>query len=108
MRTATALTLMAIGAIFTFAITAHPSFLNLQVVGLVLIVTGVCGLVLPRRGRGWLRRSVLVKGSPDFTGARRDEREDTAELAPVPDGWDGEPQPEPPVERESVVEFTEK
>jgi hypothetical protein len=108
MRTATALTLMAIGAIFTFAITAHPSFLNLQVVGVVLIVTGVCGLVLPRRGRGWLRRSVLVKGSPDFTSVRRDEREDTAELGPVPDGWDGEPQPEPPVERESVVEFTEK
>jgi hypothetical protein len=108
MRTATALTLMAIGAIFTFAITAHPSFLNLQVVGLVLIVTGVCGLVLPRRGRGWLRRSVLLKGSPDFTNVHRDEREDTAELAPVPDGWDGQPQPDLPVERESVVEFTEK
>jgi hypothetical protein len=98
MRTATALTLMAIGAIFTFAITAHPSFLNIQVVG----------LVLPRRGRGWLRRSVLVKGTPDFTGVRHDEREDTAELGPVPDGWDGQSQPGSPVERESVVEFTEK
>ena len=69
MKSATALTILAIGAVFAFAVTAHPSFLNLQVVGWVLMLTGITGLVIPRRGRGWLRRSVLVKGSPDFTEA---------------------------------------
>jgi hypothetical protein len=73
MKTATALTITAIGAIFAFAITAHPSFLNLQVVGWVLILTGVSGLLIPRRGRGWLRRTVLVKGSPDFTASASSE-----------------------------------
>ena len=57
--------LIAIGAIFTFAITAHPSFLNLQIAGLVVMATGVAGLLLPRRGQeGWLRRrTVLRKGA---------------------------------------------
>ena len=65
MRTATSLTLLAIGAILTFAITAHPSFLNLQVAGLVVMATGAAGLFLPRRGQqGWLRRrTVLRKGT---------------------------------------------
>ena len=65
MKTVTCLTLIAIGAIFTFAITAHPSFLNLQVVGLVVMATGVAGLLLPRRGQeGWLRRrTILRKGA---------------------------------------------
>ena len=65
MKTVTCLTLIAIGAIFTFAITAHPSFLNLQIAGLVVMATGVAGLLLPRRGQeGWLRRrTVLRKGA---------------------------------------------
>src|SRR5262247_1759692 len=67
MKSATALTLVAIGAIFAFAVTAHPSFVNIQVLGWVLMLTGIVGLVIPRRGRGWLRRSVLMKGSPDIT-----------------------------------------
>ena len=46
MRTASCLTLIAIGAIFTFAVTAHPSFLNLQIAGVVIMATGVAGLGL--------------------------------------------------------------
>jgi hypothetical protein len=61
MRTATSLALVAIGAIFAFAITRSPSFLNLQVVGWVLMLTGAVGAIIPRRGSGWLRRSVVVK-----------------------------------------------
>ncbi len=62
MKTVTCLTLIAIGAIFTFAITAHPSFLNLQIAGLVVMATGVAGLLLPRRGQeGWLRRRMVVR-----------------------------------------------
>ncbi|HUJ08189.1 MAG TPA: hypothetical protein VLX31_18960 [Streptosporangiaceae bacterium] len=116
MRTATALSITAIGAIFAFAITAHPSFLNLQAVGWILILTGICGLVIPRRGRGWLRRTVLVKGSPDFTATpHRGDVLDPA--APVPGtvlsrsaiaGDDTVPAADGPVERESIVEFMEK
>src|SRR5258708_20058901 len=51
MKSATALTLLAIGAIFAFAVTAHPSFVNFQVLGWVLMLTGIIGLVIPRRGK---------------------------------------------------------
>jgi Domain of unknown function (DUF6458) len=61
MRTATGLALIAIGAILAFAITASPSFLNLQVAGWILILTGVAGMLVPRRGYGWLRRRVVVR-----------------------------------------------
>ena len=64
MRTATGLALIAIGAILTFAVTAHPSFLNLQVAGIVIMLTGVAGLFLPKPAQGWLRRrTVLRRGS---------------------------------------------
>jgi|SRR6266480_4755758 len=58
MRTATGLALVAIGAILAFAVTTSPSFLNLQVAGWILILTGVAGLFVPRRGYGWMRRVV--------------------------------------------------
>lgn len=106
MKSATALTTLAIGAIFAFAVTAHPSFLNVQVLGWVLMLTGITGLVIPRRGKGWLRRSVLVKGSPDFTeAAAAESRKPAAALGPAdsaPTVVDGQ------VERESIVEYIEK
>ncbi len=106
MKSATALTILAVGAVFAFAVTAHPSFLNLQVLGWVLMLTGIVGLVIPRRGRGWLRRSVLVKGSPDFTdSAGPAARRQIAALEPAesaPTVLDGQ------VERESIVEYIEK
>jgi hypothetical protein len=61
MRTATGLALVAIGAIFTFAITAHPSFLNLQIAGVVIMATGVAGLFLRRPSQGWLRRRTVLR-----------------------------------------------
>jgi hypothetical protein len=64
MRTATGLALVAIGAILAFAVTAHPSFLNLQVAGWVIMLTGVAGMAIPRRGYGWLRRRVVVRRPP--------------------------------------------
>jgi hypothetical protein len=59
MRTATGLALVAIGAILAFAVTTSPSFLNLQVAGWILMLTGVAGLLVPRRGYGWMRRVVV-------------------------------------------------
>ena|SRR5215469_12857525 len=65
MRTASCLTLIAIGAIFTFAVTAHTSFLNLQIAGVVIMATGVAGLILPRRNQpGWLRRRTILRRNP--------------------------------------------
>jgi hypothetical protein len=61
MRTATSLTLVAIGAILTFAVTAHPRWLNLQVAGVVIMLVGVAGLILNRTGYGWLRRRVVLR-----------------------------------------------
>ncbi len=60
MKSTTSLTLVAAGAILAFAISRSPSFLNLQVVGWVLIATGGIGAIIPRRGYGWLRRSLVV------------------------------------------------
>ncbi len=63
MKTATSLTLLAIGAILAFAVTAHPSFFSFRVAGWVLMVIGVVGAVLSRRGNGWLRRRVVLTGT---------------------------------------------
>jgi hypothetical protein len=64
MKLAPGLTLIAVGAIFTFAITTSPSWLNLQIVGVILMATGVAGLFLPQRAQGWLRRRMVVRRGP--------------------------------------------
>src|SRR5258708_26319672 len=103
MKSATALTLLAIGAIFAFAVTAHPSFVNFQVLGWVLMLTRIIGLVIPRRGKSWLRRSVLVKGSPDPTeSVDADSRKLVTPLTSThspPTVADGQ------VQRESMLQF---
>jgi hypothetical protein len=52
MKTATALTLVAIGAILAFAVNAHMAYLNLHVAGAILILTGAAGAIVPRSGMG--------------------------------------------------------
>ena len=64
MRTATGLTLIAFGAILAFAVQGHPSWLNIQVVGWVIMLTGVAGMAIPRRGYGWLRRRMVLRRGP--------------------------------------------
>lgn len=64
MRTATGLFLIAVGAILAFAVQGHPSWLNIQVVGWVIMLTGVAGMVIPRRGYGWLRRRMVLRRGP--------------------------------------------
>ena len=61
MRTATSLALIAIGAIFTFAVSAHPSFLNLQIAGVVIMATGIAELFLRKPTQGWLRRRTTLR-----------------------------------------------
>jgi len=62
MKTATALTLVAIGAILAFAVTAQPHFFSFHMAGWVLIVVGLLGTVLPRRGRSSVRRHLELSG----------------------------------------------
>src|SRR5258708_11993544 len=65
MRTASCLALLRHRRNFTFAVTAHPSFLNLQITGVVIMATGVAGLILPRRRQqGWLRRRTILRRRP--------------------------------------------
>ena len=69
MKTATSLTLIAVGAIVAFAITAHLAFLNLQVTGWVLILTGLAGALITRNS--WLRRTLVAKDPPRRPRGRR-------------------------------------
>jgi hypothetical protein len=61
MRNATALTLIAVGAILTFAVTAHLGFLNLQVAGVVIMIVGLAGMLVRRRGVEWTRRRIVTR-----------------------------------------------
>src|SRR5258708_9858678 len=57
--------LMGSGAICPCAATAHPSFLSLQIAGVVIMAAGVAGLLLPRRRQqGWLRRRTILRRGP--------------------------------------------
>jgi Domain of unknown function (DUF6458) len=64
MRTVTGLFLIALGAILAFAVQGHPSWLNIQVVGWVIMLTGAIGMAIPRRGYGWLRRRTVLRRGP--------------------------------------------
>ena len=52
MNNAWGLTLVAIGAIFAFAVSGHPSWVNLHIVGWVIMLTGIIGMVLRRVDTG--------------------------------------------------------
>lgn len=70
MKTATGLTVIAIGAILAFAVTTSPGFLNVQVVGWILIATGALGIALMPRSQDWLRRRVIIRRTPTARPSR--------------------------------------
>ena len=59
LRTATSLALIALGAILAFAVKGHPSWLNIQVVGWVIMLTGATGLLVPNSGYTAVRRRIV-------------------------------------------------
>jgi hypothetical protein len=61
MKTASGLMLVAFGLILALAVTWHPAYVNIQLIGWVLALTGIAGMVIPRRGYGWLRRRMVVR-----------------------------------------------
>jgi hypothetical protein len=111
MKTATSLALVAIGAIFAFAITRSPAFLNFQVVGWVLMLTGGAGALIPRRGNGWLRRSLVVKNDEAEKGPDKPERQRVSRML-VPAGLLSSRhrglQATGQVERETIEEYIEE
>ena len=74
MKTATGLALIAVGAILAFAVNAHPQALNIQVVGWVLILVGLVGMFIPRRGYGWLRKRMVVRPRQSVVAGRPGRR----------------------------------
>ena len=73
MRTGIGLAVIAVGAILTFAVTANTSVLNLHVAGLVLMIVGILGIVIPRRGYGWVGRRLFVRQARWRPGNRVEE-----------------------------------
>ena len=61
MKTATGLTVFAIGAILTFAVTTNTSVFNLHVAGVVLMLTGLVGLLIPRRTYSSISRRLVQR-----------------------------------------------
>jgi hypothetical protein len=61
MKTATALAVIALGAILTFAVRAQTPGVNLQAAGFIVMLTGCAGLALRGRAAGWLRRRVVLR-----------------------------------------------
>src|SRR5262249_14232634 len=53
---AAGLSLLALGAILAFAVNGHPSWLNIQVVGWVIMATGLAGMLIPASGYAAVRR----------------------------------------------------
>jgi hypothetical protein len=61
MKTGVGLAVIAIGAIFAFAVTTNTSVFNLHTAGWVLMIIGVIGIAIPRRGYGWVGRRVITR-----------------------------------------------
>jgi hypothetical protein len=61
MKTGVGLAVIAIGAILAFAVTTNTSVFNLHTAGWVLMVIGIIGVAIPRRGYGWIGRRVITR-----------------------------------------------
>jgi hypothetical protein len=90
MGTGTGILLITVGAIFRFALAGgSPHGLNLHIVGVILILAGVLGLLLPPLARGplkpdRLRRWVVPRGHDrDNPGLEDIKRAAAADVAIV-------------------------
>jgi hypothetical protein len=73
MRTGIGLAVIAVGAILAFAVTTNTSVFNLHVAGWVLIIVGILGITIPRRGYGWVGRRLFVRQARWRPGNRVEE-----------------------------------
>jgi hypothetical protein len=61
MKTGMGLALIGIGAILAFAVTTNTSVLNFHTAGWVIMIIGLLGLAIPRRGYNWVGRRLFVR-----------------------------------------------
>jgi len=73
MKTGMGLVLIGIGAILAFAVTTNTSVFNLHTAGYVIMIIGILGLAIPRRGYGWVGRRLLVRQARWRPGNRVEE-----------------------------------
>ena len=63
--------LIAVGAIIAFALHVHVGFLDLSVVGWILMVAGAIGLIMTLTIFSSRRRTVVTTQPPPVAGERR-------------------------------------
>ena len=73
MKTGMGLALIAVGAILAFAVTTNTSVFNLHTAGYVIMLIGILGLAVPRRGYGWVGRRLSVRQTHWRSGNRVEE-----------------------------------
>jgi hypothetical protein len=73
MKTGMGLVLIGIGAILAFAVTTNTSVFNLHTAGYVIMIIGILGLAVPRRGYGWVGRRLFVRQARWRPGRRVEE-----------------------------------
>ena len=73
MKTGAGLAVIAVGAILAFAVTTNTSVFNLHTAGWVLIIVGILGIAIPRRGYGWVGRRLFVRQARWRPGYRVEE-----------------------------------
>jgi hypothetical protein len=73
MKTGMGLAVIAVGAILAFAVTANTSVFNLHTAGWVLMIIGVLGIAIPRRGYGLVGRRVFTRRTRWRPGGRVEE-----------------------------------
>lgn len=73
MKTGMGLVLIGIGAILAFAVTTNTSVFNLHTAGYVIMIIGILGIAIPRRGYGWVGRRMFVRQTRWRPGTRVEE-----------------------------------
>jgi hypothetical protein len=73
MKTGMGLALIGIGAILAFAVTTNTSVFNLHTAGYVIMIIGILGIAIPRRGYGWVGRRLFVRQARWRPGTRVEE-----------------------------------
>ena len=88
MGVAISLVLIAAGAILTWAVTAEAEGVDVNTVGVILLVVGLVGLVLSlifwSSWGGFHRRTTYVEGGPVRRAGRRSSRRTTSSPARRP------------------------
>ena len=89
--------LIAAGAILTWGVTAEAEGLDVNAIGVILLIVGILGLVLSmifwRSWGGFRRRSEYVEGGPVRRRSAAPRRRTVVEEEEVVDGPPGPPLP---------------